>query len=56
MKHKWSLALLRSLRRAPERRRDDAADIFRAFVNRLERMRALSRSQTTTGSALGDKT
>jgi hypothetical protein len=55
MKHKWSLPVLRRLRRAPQHRRDDATDIFRAFVHRLERLRALSRSQMTTDSALADK-
>lgn len=55
MKNKWSLIFLHRLRRAPQRRRDDAAEIFRVFVHRLERLRALSRSQMTPDSALADK-
>ncbi len=56
MKRKWSLPLLQSRRRAPPRRRDAAADIFRVFVHRLEQMRAQSRSSTMTGAAISEKT
>jgi hypothetical protein len=55
MKHKWSLPFLSSFRRTPQRRRDDAGEIFRVFVHRLEQMRALSRAPTITGAVIGEK-
>ena len=56
MKHRWRLPFIRSHRRASLRRRDDAGDIFRAFVHRLEKMRSLSHAAATTGATLADKT
>jgi len=55
MKHKWSLPFLRNLRRAPQRRRDDPADIFRAFVSRLERLRDLSRASGPVRAGVSEK-
>lgn len=55
MKHKWSLPFLRNLRRAPQRRRDDPTDIFRAFVHRLERMRDLSRASAPVRASISEK-
>lgn len=55
MKHKWPLHFLRGFRRTPQRRRDDASEIFRAFVRRLEQMRALNRAPTITGAVIGEK-
>lgn len=55
MKHKWSLPFLRSLRRTHQRRCDDASEVFRAFVHRLEQMRSLSRSQSPARITVSDK-
>lgn len=55
MKHKWSLPFLRSFRRTPLRRCDDASEIFRTFVHRLEQMRMLSRSQAPARVTVSEK-